>query len=180
VYPDLLHLQPRRYGTWTYSQALRHPAPTAFHRCSSWHPWLGGHQIGTSPYYLQWPTLLKYMHSALVPAVKWHSREPRRIGNGTGGSPLSGIFARVNGTWILPSGEIFLRSLDCRDSRKKFRCIATQSNKLAGFLLRRRTKVGEVLSNPRFGLLCEEQCYGPSAALFGDMQVLPDLVRCWL
>jgi hypothetical protein len=50
---------------------------------------------GASPYYLQWPTLLKCMHSALVPAVKWHSREPRRIGNGTGGSPLSGIFVLV-------------------------------------------------------------------------------------
>ena len=46
---------------------------------------------GASPYYLQWPTLLKCMQSALVPAGKWHSREPRRIGNGTGGSPLSGI-----------------------------------------------------------------------------------------
>jgi hypothetical protein len=44
-------------------------------------------KIGASPYYQQWPTLPKCMHSALVPAVKWHSREPRRIGNGTGGSP---------------------------------------------------------------------------------------------
>jgi len=55
---------------------------------------------------------------------------PEESGMGLEGHPCPVYCARVNGTWIFPSGETFVRSLDCRDPRKKFRCIATQSNNL--------------------------------------------------
>jgi hypothetical protein len=44
-----------------------------------------------------------------------------------------------------------VRFLDCRDSRKKFRCIATQSNNFARFVLRRRTKLVGYYQVPDLG-----------------------------
>jgi hypothetical protein len=103
---------------------------------------------------------------------------PEESGMGLEVHPCPVYCARAHGTWDLSMRETFVRSLDCRDSRKKFRCIATQSNNLLDLFFGDARKLVSCYQIPDLGLLCEEQWYGPSAALFGDMQVVPDLVRC--